>query len=523
MAVRMMGLETEYALSGEICANVPASRRELTHILMHLATTRLPHMRGTRTAGIFLQNGGRFYIDIDSHPELTTPECTNPWDCVRYILAGDRILAKLACSIPLLYGHVRKVTLSKCNVDYSGVQTSWGCHESYLHTLDPALMPKAIIPHFVSRLIYTGAGGFDATSPGIKFILSPRVPYLTTEISAASQHDRGIYHTRDESLSKRGYHRLHVLCGESNCSHEAMWLKSATTALIVAMADASIQPGAAVYPANAVEAMNVFASDLTLGKEVQGRQTAALTALGIQRHYLECAEAHLHDEFMPPWAEAACRHWREMLDALAEGPDAVLRRLDWAIKYALFSEHIARRGFSWETIHQWNLVVDRTTESELPDIELPFNPEEPPVSSIEMPWDRIWNRFGRWLVERRLDEDRYRQFLALRNELFEIDVRFSELGEKGIFNSLDAAGVLSHRVAGVDNIEHAMENGPAEGRAGIRAAMIRSHGGNASNYTCEWDGILDADAHRWFDLTCPLNPAATWSTTRSEPEMAIPF
>ena len=61
----------------------------------------------------------------------------------------------------------------------------------------------------------------------------------------------------------------------------------------------------------------------------------------------------------------------------------------------------------------------------------------------------------------------WRKFLSCRTRLFEIDTRFGQLGLKGIFETLDAAGVLNHRVNGVDNIEHAMIEPPASGRANV--------------------------------------------------------
>jgi hypothetical protein len=60
-----------------------------------------------------------------------------------------------------------------------------------------------------------------------------------------------------------------------------------------------------------------------------------------------------------------------------------------------------------------------------------------------------------------------------RQKLFEIDTRFGQLGPKGIFEALDAAGVLNHRVSGVDNIEQAVIEPPATGRARIRGRVIQ--------------------------------------------------
>ena len=51
----------------------------------------------------------------------------------------------------------------------------------------------------------------------------------------------------------------------------------------------------------------------------------------IQRHYLTQAEAHMHDRFMPRWAEEVCRRWRAVLDGLRGGWEWAATSLDWAI------------------------------------------------------------------------------------------------------------------------------------------------------------------------------------------------
>src|SRR5207249_4593714 len=116
-------------------------------------------------------------------------------------------------------------------------------HESYLHRGDPCVCPKQIVPHLASRLIYSGAGGFDPRSLGLDFSLSPRVSHLFNVKSSESTKDRGIFHTKDEPLSEKGFHRLHVICGESLSSRLASFLKVGTTALVVAMIEAGLQPG----------------------------------------------------------------------------------------------------------------------------------------------------------------------------------------------------------------------------------------------------------------------------------------
>ncbi|TDI36164.1 MAG: hypothetical protein E2P02_25935 [Acidobacteria bacterium] len=82
---------------------------------------------------------------------------------------------------------------------------TWGCHESYLRQVAPARLPGAIVPHLVSRIVLVGAGGFCPFASGIAFTLSPRAWHLKRVQSSTSQEDRGIFHTKQESLSSPGH------------------------------------------------------------------------------------------------------------------------------------------------------------------------------------------------------------------------------------------------------------------------------------------------------------------------------
>lgn len=245
MAERLFGVETEYAITG-LAGGVGIDRQRLVCRLLEAAGKELVHLPDLHGNGLYLQNGARFYVDCGLHPEFSTPECANPWDAVRYIRAGEEILARLASRAESAEGQGAEVLCFLCNVDYGGGQATWGCHESYLHRGDPAVFPKQIIPHLVSRIIYTGAGGFNPLAAGLEFTLSPRAAHLTNAVSSDSTGNRGIFHTKDESLCGPGYHRLHLLCGESLCSETASWLKLGATALVVAMIEAGVNPGGAV-------------------------------------------------------------------------------------------------------------------------------------------------------------------------------------------------------------------------------------------------------------------------------------
>ena len=206
MAQTLFGIETEYACVPVVVAEDDATDSFLTvpDQLMDLARRTLVHLPDRRSPGMFLGNGARFYVDCGSHPEYATPECDNPWDVVRHILAGDQILGTLASDVDLVGDSPCDVSMFKHNVDLSGSGATWGCHESYLHRVAPDELAPRVIPHLVSRVIFTGAGGFHALSAGLEFSVSPRVAHITRTTSSDSTSNRGIYHTKNEPLAARG-------------------------------------------------------------------------------------------------------------------------------------------------------------------------------------------------------------------------------------------------------------------------------------------------------------------------------
>lgn len=458
-----MGVETEYAFAAfgpDGAALVP---RRLMGKIEQRAKARLPHLPSNGQRGMFLHNGSRFYRDHgggDAHQEFTTPECANPWDIVRYILAGERMLLELAGDVTRDDRTIAEALYFKHNVDYGGSDASWGCHENVLTRSRIEELIEPVLPHLVSRVIYTGAGGFNPLADGIEFTLSPRVAYLSHVTSTGSEHDRPIFHLKDEPLGKSGNHRLHIICGESLCSHTAMWLRSATTCLVVALADAGFLSCGVVELDAPLEAMRSFVLDPTCKATTVLKSGKKLTAIEIQRHYLGLAETHARDSFMPPWAEEVCRQWRAILDRLQQGaPDSVDGVLDWAIKHSLYRDHVSRQGLDWETVRR-----RRVTQ---------------PIE-------------------------------ALRQELFEIETRFGQLGEKGIFSQLERAGVLQHQFPGVDNIEHAMHNPPAIGRANLRGRVIHRLHGHNGRYVSDWTGVWDLNEETMLDLSDPFETTENW-------------
>ena len=194
-----------------------------------------------------------------------------------------------------------------------------------------------------------------------------------------------------------------------------------------------------------------------------------VTAVELQRRYLEAAEAHIGAAFMPPFAAAVCERWRAILDDLERGPAVVAAKLDWAIKLALYAAYAARNGMDWEALLAAMKAYQRGDRSG--DV---------------------------------------RTLTRLRFELLDMDTRFGQLGEDGIFASLDRGGVLEHQVPAVDNIEDAVEYPPRFGRARLRGDQIRQLSATAGHCASGWTGIWDGGGRRFLDLGDPLASEARW-------------
>jgi hypothetical protein len=235
-----------------------------------------------------------------------------------------------------------------------------------------------------------------------------------------------------------------------------------------------------------------------------------MTAVAIQRHYLEMAESHLGGPFMPAWAPIICGHWRRVLDLLEAGPYAVSKVLDWAIKLSLYSNHASRCGLNWDRLPFWADVLDRMRDA------LDLSPGDDSfhlnwVLGPRTPVPDVVSNFEGLLRAKGLQWDELRQVLALRPDFLTLDTRFGQLGPQGVFTMLDEAGILTHRVSGVDNIEHARINPPSTGRARLRGLVVKRVAGDRDgDWKCDWRRISSRRYGRICDLSDPFAEAEMW-------------
>ena len=121
----------------------------------------VPSKEESRLINLILSNGARFYVD-HAHPEYSSPETTNPRDCVIWDKAGERILDLSRTRAEAVSPPEQRILIYKDNTDRKG--NSYGTHENYLmdRKVPFARIVQHLIPFFASRQIYCGAGKVGA-------------------------------------------------------------------------------------------------------------------------------------------------------------------------------------------------------------------------------------------------------------------------------------------------------------------------------------------------------------------------
>ncbi|HWD07922.1 MAG TPA: Pup--protein ligase [Actinomycetota bacterium] len=339
---RIFGLENEYGVTCTFRGQRRLSPDEVARYLFRRVVS------WGRSSNVFLENGARLYLDVGSHPEYATPECDDIRQLVAHDKAGERILESLVNSAEARLreeGIAGQVYLFKNNTDSAG--NSYGCHENYLVSRygEFGKLAEVLIPFFVSRQIFTGAGKVLQTARGAIFCISQRAEHIWEGVSSATTRSRPIINTRDEPhADAEKYRRLHVIVGDSNMSEYTTWIKVATTAVLlrmleegVVMRDLSLE--------NPIRAIREISHDLTCRRQVRLANGREASAIELQWEYLSRAAKYVERRDDPEMKEAV-RAWEECLTALENDFTALDRKVDWVMKYQLIERYRAKNNMT---------------------------------------------------------------------------------------------------------------------------------------------------------------------------------
>ncbi|AKE41212.1 proteasome accessory factor [Corynebacterium kutscheri] len=342
---RITGIETEYGItcissSGKKCLDPD----EIARIMFR------PIIKQWGSSNVFVPNASRLYLDVGSHPEIATAECDSLSQLIAYDQAGDRIVDELARTAEKTLakeGTKAAVYLFKNNLDSQG--NSYGCHENYLVSRETVLktLGKQLLPFLITRQLIAGAGCIKNG----QFHFSQRADHVWEGVSSATTRSRPIINTRDEPhADSHLYRRLHVIVGDSSLCEATTALKIGSTLLVLEMIEAE-------YQVPAIELDNEIAAIREISRDLSGATTVALkgrdpmSALDIQRHYLNAARQWLsvRDDSQAGTSnnelELVVTLWEKTLTAIASGDiSTIATEIDWAIKLQLLRRYQQRLG-----------------------------------------------------------------------------------------------------------------------------------------------------------------------------------
>jgi proteasome accessory factor A len=341
---RIFGLENEYGVTCTLRGQRRLSPDEVARYLFRRVVS------WGRSSNVFLENGARLYLDVGSHPEYATPECDSISDLVAHDKAGERILEHLLLSAEqrLREEGIRGVIyLFKNNTDSAG--NSYGCHENYLTSRrdDFGHYAEVLIPFFVTRQIYAGAGKVLQTARGAMFCISQRAEHIWEGVSSATTRSRPIINTRDEPhADAERFRRLHVIVGDSNMSEYSTFLKVGATSILLRMLE---DPAAVLRDMtleNPIRAIREISHDTSCRRRVRLANGREASALDIQGEYLLRARRYAEQKGLDPLEEKALEMWEHCLEGIEKDPFTLDRECDWVIKHRLIERYRQRHGLS---------------------------------------------------------------------------------------------------------------------------------------------------------------------------------
>jgi len=336
---RIFGIENEYGVTCTLHGQRRLSPDEVARYLFRRVVS------WGRSSNVFLENGARLYLDVGSHPEYATPECDSLSDLIAHDKAGERILEGLVESAEdrLIDEGIRgDIYLFKNNTDSAG--NSYGCHENYLvgrqddfqRTID------TLIPFFISRQIFAGAGKVLHTAQGTVYSMAQRAEHIWEGSSSATTRSRPIINTRDEPHSDaERYRRLHVIAGDSNMSEYITYAKVGTTAALLQMLEDDVVLRDMTLE-NPIRAIREIARDRTCRMPVRLANGRELSALDMQWEYLDRTLRYARTRGFPPEVDRAIGMWEHLLTGLEKDPMTLAREVDWVAKLQLLERYGAR-------------------------------------------------------------------------------------------------------------------------------------------------------------------------------------
>jgi len=177
------------------------------------------------------------------------------------------------------------------------------------------------------------------------YSITQRADHIWETMSSATTRSRPIINTRDEPhADAERYRRLHVIVGDSNMSEYSTFLKVGATACMLRMLEDPKVVLRDMSLENPIRAIRDISHDMTCRRTVSLANGREVTALDIQREYLDRALRYAETKGFPPQEQKALEMWEHCVSTIENDPLKLDREVDWVIKHSLISSYMAKNG-----------------------------------------------------------------------------------------------------------------------------------------------------------------------------------
>ncbi len=217
-----------------------------------------------------------------------------------------------------------------------------------------------VVPHFVSRTVYTGSGKVGVETPAldadsIEYQISQRAEFFEEIVGLETTLKRPIVNTRDEPhADPKRFRRLHVIVGDANLSEIATFLKVGTTAIVLSMVEDEAGPTRDLSLSDPVRALHQVSADLSLSRPLALTDGSTATALELQWEIFGAARKYAEEYGLESLGDdgtvgaLVMEHWESVLSGLESDVAGLSDTLDWVAKRELLLAYMDRHSCGWK-------------------------------------------------------------------------------------------------------------------------------------------------------------------------------
>ncbi len=377
-------------------------------------------------------------------------------------------------------------------------------YAAYVNLAAFPMIRRGLVAHLATRIVYTGAGrvALETSASPAAFQLSQRADVLAAvsrihldEPGRPFLDTKAFLFEPFRLFSRRK--RLHILAGDSNLCETAEALKFGATGLVLRLLEEGRLPDPPVL-ADPVGSIRAISRDPSLRVRVELRGGARLTALEVQRTYLERAAAAFGGE----GGETAetLRLWRQVLDRLERDPAETRGQVDWVAKRELLS-HVAGGDAALTEMARlrsvWPLLGPALTAA-------PDGADGAALRAAALARGAVASRADAVVSESFDGWDHLARVLERSWRVRKADFRYHHLDPGGYYRRLRGGGDVERLVTD-EEVARAAERPPRGTRARARGALVRIAAAEGWEATASWDRVRIRDIGRTFRLSDPLD------------------